>query len=166
MVWRPSRIISGGQTGADRGGLDAAIALGLEHGGWCPRGRRAEDGKVPAQYDLVETESEDWGPRTIKNVVESDATVVFVGGDWVTTWSRVTLAIAKREGRPRLLVQHALAPAWSDKWDRAVREIRVFLGDRCPAVLNVAGSRERLAPGIQRAVRDLLVEALRDMGEA
>lgn len=49
------KIISGGQTGADRGGLDAAIALGIPHGGWCPKGRRAEDGKVPKRYRLRET---------------------------------------------------------------------------------------------------------------
>jgi hypothetical protein len=51
------KIVSGGQTGVDRGALDAAIVLGIEHGGWCPRGRRAEDGIIPARYEQRETDS-------------------------------------------------------------------------------------------------------------
>jgi len=49
------QVVSGGQTGADRAGLDAAMALGIPVGGWCPRGRRAEDGPIPAIYPLTET---------------------------------------------------------------------------------------------------------------
>lgn len=60
------RVISGGQTGADRGGLDAAIDLGLPHGGFCPKGRRAEDGVIPGRYQLEETESADYTERTRK----------------------------------------------------------------------------------------------------
>jgi len=71
------RIVSGGQTGADRGGLDAAAALGIEHGGWCPAGRRAEDGTIPGLYTLAETLSPAYGDRTRANVRDSDATVVF-----------------------------------------------------------------------------------------
>jgi Circularly permutated YpsA SLOG family len=46
------RIVSGGQTGADRAALDFAIEHGLKHGGWCPKGRRAEDGRIPSRYEL------------------------------------------------------------------------------------------------------------------
>jgi hypothetical protein len=65
------RIISGGQTGADRGGLTAAIKLGIPHGGWCPKGRRAEDGQVPACYHLEETGSSSYQARTKRNVLEA-----------------------------------------------------------------------------------------------
>jgi hypothetical protein len=62
------RVISGGQTGADRSGLDAAIDLGLPHGGFCPKGRLAEDGVIPPRYQLEETASAEYDERTRKNV--------------------------------------------------------------------------------------------------
>ncbi len=65
------KIISGGQTGVDRGALDAAIALGMEHGGWCPQGRQAEDGRIPDCYRLEETDSPDYPVRTERNVLEA-----------------------------------------------------------------------------------------------
>jgi hypothetical protein len=77
----PQRIISGGQTGADRGGLDAAIELGLEQGGFCPKGRLAEDGTVPERYEVRETESPDYADRMRRNAAEADGTVVFTTAD-------------------------------------------------------------------------------------
>lgn len=72
-----TKIISGGQTGADRGGLDAAMQYGVSHGGWCPRGRIAEDGIIPARYHLKEMASPEYLPRTKANAFDSDATVIF-----------------------------------------------------------------------------------------
>ena len=60
----PHHIVSGGQTGVDRAGLDAAMACGMSHGGWCPRGRLAEDGPIPAHYQLRETRSAKYYIRT------------------------------------------------------------------------------------------------------
>ena len=74
-------IVSGGQTGADRAALDFAIAHGIEHGGWCPLGRRAEDGPLDAKYRLVETEREGYRARTVRNVRDSDATLILNLGD-------------------------------------------------------------------------------------
>ena len=74
------KIISGGQAGADRAALDLAIESGLEHGGWCPRGRKAEDGPIPARYRLAETESANYRARTVRNVV-SDATLILNMGE-------------------------------------------------------------------------------------
>ena len=71
------KIVSGGQTGADRAGLDWAISMGIPHGGWCPRGRKAEDGVIPARYQLTETKSADYLTRTRWNVRDSNATVIF-----------------------------------------------------------------------------------------
>src|SRR5688572_12994856 len=70
------RIVSGGQTGVDRGALDAAIALGIEHGGWCPRGRLAEDGQIPRRYQLTETKTSKYRERTERNVLDSDGTLI------------------------------------------------------------------------------------------
>ncbi|NQT35909.1 MAG: hypothetical protein HQ581_00380, partial [Planctomycetes bacterium] len=74
MSITPAKIVSGGQTGVDRAALDTAIALGIPQGGWCPRGRPAEDGRIPDRYDLRETESTAYPVRTERNVVDSDAT--------------------------------------------------------------------------------------------
>jgi len=73
----PIKIVSGGQAGADRAGLDWAMARDITHGGWCPRGRLSEDGGVPSRYNLQETSSRKYPPRTQRNVAESDGTVVF-----------------------------------------------------------------------------------------
>lgn len=73
----PNMIISGGQTGADRAALDWAIAHSIPHGGWCPAGRIAEDGIIPAKYQL--TEMPDGGgyrQRNKANVQNSDATLI------------------------------------------------------------------------------------------
>ena len=69
------KIISGGQTGVDRGALDAAIELEIPHGGWCPQGRTAEDGRISDRYELRETDSPDYPVRTERNVLDSDATL-------------------------------------------------------------------------------------------
>ena len=74
------KIVSGGQTGADRAGLDWAIRARIPHGGWCPKGRRAEDGLIPAQYQLIETPNRDYSQRTAWNVRDSDGTVIFSFG--------------------------------------------------------------------------------------
>jgi hypothetical protein len=70
------KVISGGQTGVDRAALDAAIELGLDHGGWCPRGRPAEDGVIPARYRLTETRESTYPTRTRYNVLDSDGTLI------------------------------------------------------------------------------------------
>ncbi len=71
------KIVSGGQTGADRAALDWAMSRGVPHGGWCPKGRRAEDGPIPARYCLQETEAANYLVRTEQNIVDSDGTVIF-----------------------------------------------------------------------------------------
>ncbi|HBP90227.1 MAG TPA: hypothetical protein DD706_21335 [Nitrospiraceae bacterium] len=73
-------MISGGQTGADRDGLDAAIHCEIPHGGWCPRGRLAEYGIIPGEYHLSEMGSPEYLPRKKANVFDSDATVIFTFG--------------------------------------------------------------------------------------
>ena len=72
------KIISGGQTGVDRAALDAAISLGIEHGGYCPKGRRAEDGRIPDEYQLTETTTADYSDRTERNILESDLSLIHI----------------------------------------------------------------------------------------
>jgi hypothetical protein len=148
------RIVSGGQTGADRGGLDAAIALGLEHGGWCPRGRRAEDGVIPERYRLTETGSREYAVRTERNLVDSDATVLFTRGP-ATGGSALTAALAAEHDRPLLhLDLERLEPG------AAVAALRDWLHRHRPAVLNVAGSRASRNPTLAGEVERILVAAV------
>jgi hypothetical protein len=151
-----ARIVSGGQTGADRGGLDAAIRLGLAHGGWCPKGRRAEDGTIPAQYRLTETKSRTYSERTRRNVIDSDATVVFTKG-LPTAGSRLTIEMTDEEDRPML---HIDISGWPGDRGEDVETFRGWLAARHVSTLNVAGSRESKTPGLQRLVEQFLVEAL------
>lgn len=150
-----TRIVSGGQTGADRGGLDAAIALGIEHGGWCPAQRRAEDGTVPRRYKLREVASRDYAERTKLNVRDSDGTVVFTRGT-PTGGSALTIEHARKLGRPVLHVD----PAELGTADAAAR-IRAWCVAEKIGALNVAGSRESRAPGIATSVCEIIMLALR-----
>lgn len=152
---RPTRIVSGGQTGADRGGLNAAIKLGIPHGGWCPKGRRAEDGKIPFRYQLLETGSASYRGRTRRNVLDSDGTVIFTRGR-LEGGSALTAGVAREAGKPML---HIDLRAHGGNPDGAIRELRTWLREHRIACLNVAGSRESKARGIQDAVSKLLCRA-------
>jgi hypothetical protein len=156
------RIISGGQTGADRGGLDAAIALGIPHGGWCPRGRRAEDGTIPLTYSLRPTASAAYAVRTRRNVRAADGTVLFTRGV-PTGGSRLTAEFARELGKPLLQFDlHALGARPTEACSR----LRSWLAGHRIRTLNVAGSRESMAPGIHAAVARFLIQALSTVGFA
>ena len=146
------RIISGGQTGADRGALDAAIELGIEHGGHCPAGRRAEDGRIPEHFRLIETESADYAVRTERNVLEADGTLLVTRGT-PTGGSALTAALARKHDRALL---HLDLARESDP----VEAVREWLAARAIECLNVAGPRESGCPGIAQDVRGLIVAAL------
>ncbi len=145
------RIVSGGQTGADRAALDAAIRLGLPHGGWCPAGRRAEDGSIPAHYHLTETPSRGYTQRTRWNIRDSDGTVVFTLAHDLKGGSLMTWQYARRIGKPCL---HLCAghPA-------ATNQLRDFVAAHGIHHLNVAGSRESREPGIHAWTLQLICRA-------
>ncbi len=142
------RIVSGGQTGVDRGALNAAIELSVEHGGWCPQGRLAEDGVIPAQYALTETDSADYPARTEQNVVDSDGTLILHRGR-LSGGTSLTQQMARKHARPCLTLD---LEAVAD-----VESIRRWLAENNIRVLNVAGPRERSAPGIAAQTQALLV---------
>ena len=108
-VIRLTRIVSGGQTGVDRAALDAAIAAGIETGGWCPRDRRSEDGSIPLRYPLRETASKSYAVRTEWNVRDSDATLILVL-DRISSGTRLTIDSARTQTRP-LRIEYLCPPA-------------------------------------------------------
>ncbi len=155
-IFPVARIVSGGQTGADRGGLDAAIELKIPHGGWCPKGRKAEDRVIPNVYQLNENNSGDYRVRTEANVVESDATIIFTHGP-LDGGSLLTAQFAKKHDRPWLHLNLA-----DDSQEMAVKQFRSWLrGVGQGIVLNVAGQRESKSPGLQAEVREFLLNALK-----
>ncbi len=132
-------IVSGGQTGVDRAGLDAALELGLPCGGWCPRGRKSEDGTIPPRYPLTETPSAEYAQRTEWNVRDSDGTLVLVRGK-PSQGTAFTIEVAERLGRPCLIVELHQPPN---------KEVfRSWITTHDIRILNVAGPREEKNPGI------------------
>ncbi|MEX2171624.1 MAG: putative molybdenum carrier protein [Pirellulales bacterium] len=149
-------IISGGQTGADRAALDVAIALGLPHGGWCPCGRMAEDGPIDGRYNLQETPSTNYAQRTEWNVRDSDATVVFSARRNVAGGTALTLAIARRLGKPVLhLVQ-------GDPPEAIARTLWSFLREYDVRKLNIAGPRASQEPQIGEFVTAVLTALIEE----
>jgi len=146
--FRPQRIVSGGQTGVDRGALDAAMALGIPHGGWCPKGRLAEDGTIPPIYQLTETDSPQYAERTERNVLDSDATLILCR-ECLSGGTELTLRLAERHKRPHRVVD------LSDP--SPLGRLRRWLSKVCPATLNVAGPRESQSRGIGAEATAFLV---------
>lgn len=144
-------VVAGGQTGADRAALDWAIEQGIPHGGWCPRGRKTEDGVLPERYRLQETPASAYLQRTEWNVRDSDATLIFTLGDRLDGGSKRTAAFADSLGKPWLQVRPGVHPKY----------VARFLARHGVKVLNVAGKRESSAPGIGELVRQVLSQAVR-----
>ena len=149
---RLKRVISGGQTGVDRAALEAATACGIPIGGWCPEGRRAEDGTIPDRYPLTETPSREYPVRTKWNVRDSDATLIMTLGT-PDGGTRLTAKAAASLGKPCLIVR-------AD--DPGARDTAVaFIDETRGTILNVAGPRESRQPGIFPRAREFLIQVFR-----
>jgi len=136
-----SKVISGGQTGAQRAGLDVAIRHCLPHGGWCPKGRRAEDGPLASHYALHVASGQFYSRHTEWNVRDSDATAIVTIGTELVGDSLRTLQIARKLGKPYV---HIARLTSSD----AAFLLQVFVVQNRVNVLNIAGSRESEEPGV------------------
>jgi hypothetical protein len=147
------KIISGGQTGVDRAALEWALANGVPHGGWCPKGRKAEDGVIPRRFRLKETGSGSYAVRTRWNVRDSNGTVIFSLRRQLAGGSRLTAATARKLGKPLL---HLTA---ADGAAECARRLDAFIRDRGIAVLNVAGPRASEEAGASEWARAMLSRA-------
>lgn len=146
MTYRPSRIISGGQTGADMGALKAGRDLGIKTGGWAPKGWVTEAGPNPSlrEYGLVQHSSPNYPPRTRMNCQDSDLTAIF--GDIKSTGSKLAISICREDNIPYVLNPDAT-------------ELRHMCEDLGVETLNVSGNRASKDAGIEERVRKVIVEA-------
>ena len=149
-----AKIISGGQTGVDRGALDAALEAGFPCGGWAPEGRTAEDGPIHARYPLQELAGAGYEERTLQNVLDSDGTVIIHSG-MLEGGTRQTMVNCVEHGKPFEFVDAArIGP------HEAAARISAFVEHHCLSLLNVAGPRASKWPGGYRYARSTLQHLL------
>jgi hypothetical protein len=149
------QVVSGGQTGVDRAALDAAAECEIPTGGWCPLGRKAEDGVLPERYPLRETHTPQYALRTRWNVRDSDGTLILTPGR-PSGGTALTLAWARRLRRP-VLVQNP--------WHMSSRQMahaRQWLLEQHIRALNIAGPRESGSQGIYAAAHAYLLRLFRE----
>jgi hypothetical protein len=149
-----TKIISGGQSGADRAALDVAINLGISHGGWIPKGRLTENGMLDNKYRLKEMDTHNYNKRTEQNVIDSDGTLIISHGN-LTGGSDYTRDMALRHDRPLLHID--LNKTLSSK---GAGRIRSWIAEHDIKVLNVAGPRASKDPAIYLSTTDILERAL------
>jgi predicted Rossmann fold nucleotide-binding protein DprA/Smf involved in DNA uptake len=147
-------LISGGQTGADRAALDFALERGFEIQGYCPYGRRADDGPLDKKYPLLETESADYPPRNRLNVLLADATIIFNGLPEYSPGTRRTIKFA-REHTKKFKVLRGFPDVVKDAAD-----LKQWLQKYSPQKLNVAGNSEEKCPGIYAHVLAVLRQVI------
>lgn len=148
-----SRIVSGGQTGVDRGALDAALAAHFPCGGWCPEGRQAEDGPIPDRYPVTVFPAADYLERTRQNVIDSDGTLIIHFNE-LTGGTLKTVQYCESFEKPVLILD-------GDELDpgTAASKSAEFVRSYGIRTLNVAGPRESGHPGA-RAYAEKVVSLL------
>ena len=152
-----TKIVSGGQTGADVAALDAAIELNIPHGGWIPKGRKTEAGPLPDKYQLQEMPTGSYTRRTEQNVIDSDGTAILSYGS-LSGGSLKTYNYAKKHNKPCLHLDMTRLPV-----DEAVKEMLQWIEEHNIQVLNVAGPRGSKDPEIYNVVKEVLTKALKEI---
>ena len=146
------KIISGGQTGADRAALDFALEHNISCGGWCPKGRLAEDGPIDQKYPLKETASSDYEERTKMNVMDSDGTLLLCT-TFLDTGSKFTIESCSKQRKPCLITN-------PQQIEMAV-DVNDWIAFNNISILNIAGNRERNEPGLYYHTYKFLVIVLK-----
>jgi hypothetical protein len=154
------KLVSGGQTGVDRAALDVALDLGIPCGGWCPRGRKAEDGTIPAHYPLIEAPSDEYSERTKWNIRDSDGSLILTWGR-PTGGTQLTIDECRDTGKPHLVIDLSDEESVTS----AVQSARDWISAKIMGgALNVAGPRASQSPTVYHHARQLLEAALGEGG--
>lgn len=144
------KIISGGQTGADRAALDTAIEISIRHGGWVPKGRKTEDGRLSTKYNVQETNAIDYEQRTEFNILDSDGTLIISHGN-LKGGSARTQQLARKHHRSCIHIDLDEISSY-----KAVEIIQAWIDSKDIRVLNVAGPRASEDPWIYDDVKNIL----------
>lgn len=159
------KILSGGQTGADRAALDVAIELNIPYGGWCPKGRLDENGIIPEKYIHLKevsgnfnNDTDNYAARTISNIMDSDGTLIFVPAiplpDEIKDGTVLTIKEVEKNKKPYLVID------LSGPIQNNTKLIQNWIKDNQIKIINIAGPRESSSPGIYRACFALMKKAL------
>lgn len=155
-----NKIVSGGQTGVDRAALDAAIQNNIPHGGWCPKGRLAENSTtIPEFYNLIETEESDVSVRTKLNIRDSSGTMIILP-KWpneVKDGTILTIDEVKAQNKPYYIVNLSGENSYND--------ILLWIKENKISILNIAGPRESSSNGIYNKslnFLDLLIKFIKN----
>lgn len=146
-----TRIISGGQTGVDRAALDAAMEVDFPCGGWCPKGRRAEDGPISPLYPLEESSSYQYAQRTEWNVKDSDGTLILTEGE-PTEGTALTIDLAKKYQKPFFIVDF--------RKKHELKDVVRWLEEHAIDTLNIAGPRASKRPEIYGRAKNFVTSLL------
>jgi predicted Rossmann-fold nucleotide-binding protein len=150
-----TRIITGGQTGVDRGAMEAALEVGFSCGGHCPEGRLAEDGTIPERYPVQELAGGGYAARSEANVATADGVVVFAPGS-PTGGTALTVEFTRRHGKPLRVIDAAVVEP-----EEAAEKVLTFVEEHGIAVLDVAGPRASGWPGGEAYSREVIGRVLR-----
>ncbi len=149
MLTDIEKIVSGGQTGVDRAALDFALQRGIPCGGWCPKGRLAEDGKIDRKYPLTETNTALYAERTRLNVKDSDGTLIIYSGE-MGNGTAYTVEYARQIKKPLLIIRTGGPGLKETIWQ--------WIESHHIKALNIAGPRESTSPGIYLKTLEILKE--------
>ncbi len=136
------KIITGGQTGVDLAALDYGMMNGITVGGWCPKGRLNEAGKIPAKYPMIESSSKLYSVRTEKNVLSSDATLIFTHKSEIDNGTKLCIDLCELHKKAFFVFDIFNHQA------KQVQSVQMWLREVNPKILNIAGNRESTLPGI------------------
>lgn len=151
------KIVSGGQTGVDRAALDAAMGCNIEAGGWCPDGRKSEDGRIADHYPLTELSGAGYRKRTLKNVQDSDGTLIIYFSE-LSGGTKLTVDFCIKEKKPYVLIDAGLLSE-----SQSVQEIIAFITKFKIQTLNVAGPRESNVAQAYPYTKNVLYGVIRNL---
>jgi hypothetical protein len=148
------KIISGGQTGVDQGALEYALQYHVPCGGFCPKGRKCETGRIPDHFPMTETESSKYSVRTRLNIEHSDGTLILLNGEKIGKGTALTIDLSNFLAKPYLILD------LNSQMEDMIKEFEKWVLVHDIQILNIAGNRESQSPGIQKQTFEILLQLI------